>query len=70
MSCWAYDNCGEVAESWLSDVSEEQAKELTGKIEACVTEWLKNHAHMPDFFIMEEVEDVKISPPLAGAQIA
>lgn len=51
----AYEDAGDVAESWIDDVSKEQRNELTDAISAVITSWLDKHKYQPNFWNVEDV---------------
>lgn len=53
----AYDNYGEWAEDYLSDVSLEKAKEL----QVLVTEWLNKNAKEPSFYKVFNTEKIEVT---------
>lgn len=46
----AYQDCGESAEGYLSEVTNEQVKELEDMLENVFDAWSKKHGHEPNFW--------------------
>ncbi|WP_422423875.1 hypothetical protein [Bacillus sp. PSXD-155] len=57
----ATDECGEVAESWLSGVPMEEGEKLQEQINKVVTEWLKGINEHPSFGSIENIETLDAS---------
>lgn len=55
----AYEDCGECAETWLNKVSEEQENELADVI----CKWAEKNGLAPDFFLVEDIKEVKFKIP-------
>lgn len=53
----AYQECGDVAEDYLSYVKEEHKQEL----DELITGWFKKHNYLPDFYTIENVSTIKLS---------
>lgn len=52
--------CGEVAETYLDDVTKEQEKDLEEKLNAVLNEWLIKYNHEPTFFYLDNIEKVRL----------
>jgi hypothetical protein len=52
----ASDECGEIAEDWLSAVSREDEAALEHDLHAVVMAWLKRTGNLPDFYCCEVTE--------------
>ncbi|QEL88463.1 hypothetical protein [Bacillus mycoides] len=57
----ATDECGEVAESWLSGVPMDEGEKLQEQINKVVTEWLKEINEHPSFGSIENIETIDAS---------
>jgi len=55
----AFEYCGEYAEKYLDDVSEEQKKEL----ENLIISWAERHGIEPDWCMVENIEEIKYKIP-------
>lgn len=55
----AYDECGEWAEDYLDDVTEDQKNEL----EALICQWADKHGLKPTWFMIENIETIKFTVP-------
>jgi hypothetical protein len=53
----AGDECGEIAEDWLSAVSREDSDALEGELHAVVLAWLARTGLMPQFYCCETTEE-------------
>jgi len=54
------DEIGEVAEDYLNDVTKEDSDELEQKLNDVVFAWMKDRGYEPNFWIMENVEEISI----------
>jgi hypothetical protein len=54
------DEVGEVAEDYLMDVANEDAAELEEKLNEVLFTWMKKHNYEPNFFVMENIEEIEI----------
>lgn len=50
----------EAGENYLSDVTDEHRDELEQKLNDVLFIWMKEHGYEPDFFIIENIEEVTI----------
>ncbi|HDR5853012.1 TPA: hypothetical protein QCT35_005801, partial [Bacillus anthracis] len=57
----ATDECGEVAEYWLSGVPMDEGEKLQEQINKVVTEWLKGINEHPSFGSIENIETIDAS---------
>lgn len=55
----AGEECGEVVESWLANVSTGALSNLKGRIQVALEEWATKTGHQPEFYHVENVEQVK-----------
>lgn len=55
----AYDECGEIAEYYLSDIPEEHQQELEGALNLVLKTWIKKHGYEPTFFGVKNVEKIE-----------
>ncbi|HHY72261.1 MAG TPA: hypothetical protein GX497_03370 [Bacillus bacterium] len=55
----AYDEVGEVAESYLENVSKEDCNILEERLNNALNEWLKETKNKPNFFKIEKIEEIK-----------
>lgn len=56
----AYFDCGEVAEDFLSDVSQNQLDILDDKLNGELGDWLRKFRLYPRFYAIENVEEVSL----------
>lgn len=61
---YAYDEVGEVSESWLNDVSIEQRADLENKVLKVVLEWLKDCNVEPSFYKIEPFDELTLQEAL------
>lgn len=54
-----YDDYGESADDWLSDVTRDQRAELHEALAKAVDEWADKHGLQPTFFTVKNVEAVR-----------
>lgn len=54
----AYDECGELADDFLDDVTKDQKEELDAAIERVVGEWMTKHDLWPNFFKVTETREL------------
>lgn len=52
----AFDECGEVAEDYLDNISTEAKSELSDELTKVYIKWLKKHNGMPTFWQLGEAE--------------
>jgi hypothetical protein len=57
MRARAREAAGDEARSYLSNVTDEQARDLDGAIEATISRWLANYKLTPTFFRIEAVSE-------------
>ncbi|HDR5271806.1 hypothetical protein E8M24_08485 [Bacillus thuringiensis] len=57
----AHDECGEVAESWLSSIPMNEGEKLQEQINKVVVEWLKEINEHPSFGSIENIETIDAS---------
>ncbi|MEK5251665.1 hypothetical protein MKX66_29660 [Bacillus sp. FSL R9-9530] len=57
----ATDECGEVAESWLSGIPADEGEKLQEQINKVTTEWLKGINEYPGFGSIENIESIDAS---------
>lgn len=50
-----YDNVGEIGESWLEDVPEEQEEELQSMLNLALDEWFTKYNFNPKFNIFDKI---------------
>lgn len=55
----AYEECGEHAEGYLASVSADQKDELR----KLICQWADKHELSPNFFMVEQIKEVKFSIP-------
>lgn len=53
-----FEEVGEVAEDWLTEVSEEDLNKIDKKLNRLFIEWLKETNNMPDFFTIRNVKTI------------
>jgi hypothetical protein len=63
----AGDDCGEIAEDWLSDVSREDKEALESDLHAVVMAWLRRTGNLPAFYCCETTEEHTYQPALRAA---
>lgn len=56
----ACDNCGDVSDKFLNDVTEEQMEELHDKLNNVLSDWLTVHNLWANFGNVVDVEEIKI----------
>lgn len=54
----AGDECGEISEEFLSDVSKDQLEELVGPVGKLLEEWADKHKLQPAFYSVKELRVV------------
>ena len=55
----AGEECGEVVESWLANLSTGALSNLKGRIQVALEEWATQTGHQPEFYQVENAEQVK-----------
>lgn len=50
----------EAGEDYLNNVTKEHSDELEQKLNDVLFAWMKEHGYEPDFFIMENIEEITI----------
>ena len=55
----AGEECGDVAEDWLADLPTKELNNLKRLIQAVLEEWATQTGHQPEFYHVENVEQVK-----------
>ena len=55
----AGEECGDVTESWLTLLSTKELNNLRGTIQAVLEKWATQTGHQPEFYHVENVEQVK-----------
>lgn len=60
----AWEDAGEISETFLDDVSKEQTKELNDALAATIDAWMARHGLAPSYFTVEDVQ-THASPMLA-----
>ena len=55
----AGEECGDVTESWLTLLSTKELNNLRGTIQAVLEKWATKTGHQPEFYHVENVEQVK-----------
>lgn len=56
----ASDDCGDVADGWLADVSKEEERELGKRLAVVFEDWLKATDNVPKFFRCENIEEHRL----------
>ncbi|QZY56691.1 hypothetical protein [Crassaminicella profunda] len=56
----AYDDIGEVAEDYLTDVKPEHEKELEEKLNEVLFAWMKKYKYEPSFYRIIDIEEIKV----------
>lgn len=56
-----YDNVGEVAETYLEDVTKEQQEELEEKLNEVFYEWHKKYNLFPTCYMVENSEKIEVN---------
>lgn len=55
----AGEECGEATEGWLYKLPKEELNNLKGQIQAVLEEWATQSGYQPNFYHVENVEQVK-----------
>lgn len=55
----AYDEGGEYAEDYLSDVSKEQEADLDKRVADVVNQWADDHGLQPNFYQVKNVQELR-----------
>lgn len=55
-----YDECGEVAENYLEDVTKEDKEELSDKLDKVFREWQEQHNYKPNFYTISDEEEIQL----------
>lgn len=56
----AYDECGEVAQDWLDDVTPEQVEDLRESLRTAWLSWLQKHKLEPTWFSVDNIESHEV----------
>ena len=56
----AFEEVGEYADSWLTQVTSLQAAELQSGLDSLIDNWLEAHKHTPQFFTIKNAKRVEI----------
>ena len=56
----AYQECGEVAESWLADVTDEHKDVLQKKLNIVMANWMDEYHYNPEFNGIDNIELVQV----------
>ena len=54
------DECGEVGDDYLSDVTKEDEEELEEKLNEVLFAWIEEHNYKPDFYKIENIETIEL----------
>ena len=60
----AYDELGEVSESWLDSITREQREDLNNRLLKVVLEWLKDCKEEPSFYRVEPFDELTLQEAL------
>lgn len=60
----AYDECGEVSNGWLDDVTNEEMKSLQKILSIAFKSWLELNHRFPSFYCIDDIEEVDIKERL------